>query len=326
MSKHLDKWCEHLPDDLVAAFADSAPPVLFLGAGFGAEAVPPLKTGTDLAELLRAELHVTDHTVPLAELLQYYKNCHSRSDRSVRAWMEKHLNWGTSIPTEPGGAHHLLLRLPFRILLTTNYDDLLDRAALRTLPAGTWRSTTSIDDFKLSLSTPGSSKKTCAHVHGAFSASVTSPLVASTDDYIAHYLNKSSWLNEIEELIPQYRFLFIGYGMRDFTVWSSYFTAIMKHSTAMWPHGMVCPPQSQHDLLFWLHYNISFIPLLGYQFLIALSARLGLLTDEETAVCAAAACWKITPELARPQFSDVHRSLGYATPELTLRHIINETH
>jgi len=326
MSVALDLWCKHISDDLIKAVSDGPTPVVFLGAGFGNEAVPPLKGSADLAEALRRELSVNDQSIPLAELLQFYKNCHSRSDRAVRAWIEGQLNWGGKESVDPGGAHHLLLQLPFRVFLTTNYDDLLDRAASRILPPGMWCSTTTIDEFNLHVTASASSQKVCAHVHGAFAAGLTSQIVATTDDYIDCHVKQRSWLNLVEELLRRYRFIFIGYSMRDFTVWSSYFTTIIKEARSMWPHAMVSPPHSIHDSAFWSQYNIHFIPLLGYQFSIALSARLGLLSREMVAVNASAACWRTTPARARPRFLKLHKSLGYTTMELTLRHVINDTH
>ena len=325
MSILLDDWCSRIPDDLVKSFADGEAPIVFLGAGLGEEVVPELKTGVKLAEVLRDELRVDDPSIPLAELLQFYKNCHSRSDRAVRDWIENQLDWGTCKTHDPGGAHHLLLQSPSCIFLTTNYDDTLDRAAHHALPPGAWHSTATIREFSMHRAKVGPSHKICAHIHGAFSAGITSPIVATTDDYIERSMKDQSWQELIKELLCQYRFVFIGYGMRDFTVWSSYFSIVVKDSRSMWPHAMVSPPHSTHDCAFWSQYNVHFIPLRAYQFSIALMTRLERLRDETVAVCASAACWKISVDKAQPRFRKLHKQLGYASTELTLRHIIDET-
>jgi hypothetical protein len=326
MSKVLDSWCAELEADLISAFETGPEPAVFVGSGFGQEAIPSLSTVTDLVTSLRAELKVNDASIGLAELLQYYKNRHAGSNRSVRAWLEARLNWGGATASEPGGAHHILLRLPFKLLLTTNYDNLFDRAASRTLLAGYWTATSSIDEFNQNSTSAPATGKACAHIHGAFSIHATSPIVATTDDYIEVYRSQQGWLYEVEQMIRHYRFVFIGYSMRDFTTWSSYFSTILKHPNDMWPHTMVCPSTCEHERRFWSEYNIQFVPLRAYQFLIALCEKLRLLSRVDIAAEAAAACWKITPEAARPRFEAMHNSLGYPNYEFTVRHIIDATH
>jgi hypothetical protein len=68
---NLDSWIQAVPQNLVDSFDELEPPVIFLGSGFGQEAVPPLKTTEQLAEELRKQLGLKNEGEDLAELLQY---------------------------------------------------------------------------------------------------------------------------------------------------------------------------------------------------------------------------------------------------------------
>src|SRR5215471_9451928 len=121
----IDEWKQLIPKSLVACFEEDNPPVIFIGSGLGKEAIPPLRTSTELIADLRKELEVGDSGETLAELLQYLKNRESGTTRGVVSWLRQKLGHGQSAP---GGAHYLLLSLPLNEILTTNYDLLLNGA------------------------------------------------------------------------------------------------------------------------------------------------------------------------------------------------------
>src|SRR5688572_29671653 len=106
---NLDQWVIKIPPNLVESFDEPDRPVIFLGSGFGKEAVPPLKTGEQLAAVLRTQLNVKDQGEDLAELLQYLQNSWASSRKDVIAWLKKQLSYEES---KTGGAYRLLLELP----------------------------------------------------------------------------------------------------------------------------------------------------------------------------------------------------------------------
>jgi len=116
------EWSNQIPDEILASFQSSDPPIIFIGSGFAKEAIPPLRTGGELASLLRTELGLDDSGESLAELLQYLQNHLAGSKKRVTDWLKEKLLYGIS---EPGGAYRLLLELPSNVFLTTNYDLLL---------------------------------------------------------------------------------------------------------------------------------------------------------------------------------------------------------
>src|SRR5438874_402100 len=118
-----------VPPNIVESLRNvSDRPVFFLGSGFGKECCPPLKTGSEIAASVRQLLDISDNGEGLAEVLQYLQNARGRSKTKVVEWLKAELAYGS---TRPGGAHHLLLRLPSREYVTTNYDTALLDASKR---------------------------------------------------------------------------------------------------------------------------------------------------------------------------------------------------
>lgn len=281
----IDQWSSLITDELVGAFSETRPPVIFLGAGFGKEAIPPLKTGFELEASLRKELSIADAGEGLAELLQYLENKAVGAKRTVVAWLKRELLHRNS---QPSGAHHLLLRLPCKEFLTTNYDSLLIEAS-RGIDG--YR-LTPIDDpgtYESYLASADRDEGVLGRLHGAFEAE--DRLVATTDDYIQNHTSGNKWRDVVETILRTRTVVFIGYSLRDFTTWTSYITVLSRWSGNMLPHVMVAPSNSTHIVSFWAKYGIQYIPLKAHQFLIALHDRLATLENDETiAVAAAWAC------------------------------------
>ena len=325
MSATLLKWRKLIPKSLISAFKSDRPPAMFLGSGFGKEAVPPLKTGVELANKLRKQLAVRDNAIGLSELLQYYKNSEAGTDRSVRDWLETNLNRSAGRASGPGGGHYLLLGLPTREYLTTNYDVLLETAAAHELPAGSWVTTPSAKQYWYHVDSDPVSKKAYGKMHGSFDGSGTAGIIATTDDYIREYL-KPRWRTKIRDLVRKRRIVFIGYSLRDFTTWTSYVSAILQNPTDIWPHTMVGPSTSDHEADFWAKYKIHYVPLKAHQFLIALHDALGTLGEGKNPVWTAAACWGVAPDIAQARFDEEHKRSRYPEPIYTVHQIIESTY
>ena len=302
----IDHWSSLIPDDLVGAFSETRSPVIFLGSGFGKEAIPPLKTGLELESALRKELSLADAGEGLAELLQYLQNKAVGAKRTVVTWLKRELLHGIS---QPSGAHHLLLKLPCHEFLTTNYDSLLieashSMAAYRLTP---------IDDpgtYESYLAAAHRNEVVLARLHGAFEAE--DRLVATTDDYIENFLGGNKWRDVVETILRTRTVVFIGYSLRDFTTWTSYITVLSRWSGNMLPHVMVAPSNSPHIVNFWAKYGIQYVPLKGHQFLIGLHDRLANLENDETiAVAAAWACLGKSYSDSMDDIKEMQASSGY---------------
>lgn len=304
----IDQWSSLIPDELVGAFSETRRPVIFLGAGFGKEAIPPLKTGIELEASLRKELNIADAGEGLAELLQYLENKAVGAKRTVVAWLKRELLHRNS---EPSGAHNLLLRLPCSEFLTTNYDSLLIEASRGIIGYRL----TPIDDpgtYESYLASANSDEGVLGRLHGAFE--VEDRLVATTDDYIQNYTAGNKWRDVVETILRTRTVVFIGYSLRDFTTWTSYITVLSRWSGNMLPHVMVSPSNSPHIINFWAKYGIQYVPLKAHQFLIALHDRLANLEkDESIAVAAAWACLGKSYEDSIDEITKMQSSYGYPT-------------
>lgn len=307
----IEEWAALIPADLIESFQID-PPVVFIGAGFGKEAIPPLKTAAELTKELRDELGVSaDSGEGLSELLQYLKNQSAGSKRSVVEWLRKKLLHDSN---DPGGAHYLLLHLSSQEFITTNYDSLLVKAA-RKIQGYTL---TPVDD-------PGSYQSTLdrikgrnreavlGRIHGAYESE--DRLVATTDDYIHNYTQQKKWPQILEERLRNRRVIFIGYSLRDFTTWTSYISMLVEWGNNKYPHVMVAPTQSTHVTTFWSNYGIQYIPLKAHQFLIGLHDRLNNLENVETvAFSAAASCLNKSYDDTVTEIEQVQKDSSYSSP------------
>ena len=313
----LDEWVSKVPLNLVESFNETDPPVIFIGSGFGKEAIPALKTGEQLASLLREELNIKDNGEDLAELLQYLQNLWAGSKKDVTSWLKKHLSHDES---EPGGAYRLLLELPSNEFLTTNYDSLLSNAALKkgytlisTDNPGSYRSSTSQNRKKNKVGVLG-------RLHGGFGSS-EELIIATTDDYIGNYNDSGrGWTDLLQEYFRDRRMIFIGYSIRDFTTWTSFISVLHTSKKGMHTHFLISPINSPHYSDFWKQYNIFHIPLKAHQFLAATHKLLGNLDDkdgnEEIAIAAAAACAGKTYEEFLPEIELYRKQFSYRTKRL----------
>jgi len=307
----------------MAAFASERPPTFFLGSGFGKEAVPALKTGGELCDDLVSQLGVADKSTGLAELLQYLKNQEVGSDRPVRAWLETQLLHTGSTIAEPGGAHFLILTLPSRRILTTNFDLLLDRAANVALRTSDWYATSSKETYEKFTREAPRNAIVCGRLHGSFNPIETTELVATTDDYIEEY-RTSDWRGWLEEHIRTERMVFVGYSLRDFTIWTSFFSSILKFPKETWPHALVGPSVCPHEAKFWSAYKIQYVPLKAHEFLIATHHVLGTLDYGQNPVYAAAAFWNVIPAEANPRLLALQTHFGYPDLALTIHRVIRD--
>ena len=309
-------WSEEIPKTLIESFRKPDKPVVFLGSGLGREAVPPLKTAAALGAAACAHLGIVPDSESLADQLQYLKN-DARSARFVVDWLRTELHDGTA---KPGGAHYLLLQLPIGEYLTTNYDSLLNDAAL------------SIRDFRLvDIYDAGSYKLPTGHtirtavlgrLHGSFSDARS--IVATTEDYIDNFAHGTRWRELLTAILRERTVIFVGYSLRDFTTWTSFIATRLQWAREMPPHFLVAPGLP-HVTQYWSTFGITHIPLTAHAFLIGLHERLGTFpTNSDTAAAAAAACKGVSIDAIPEILERVRREERYADVTLAASKIVRE--
>jgi hypothetical protein len=281
------KWNALIPKSINDCLKKTNPPILFIGSGFGKEAVPPLRTADGLSALLRNELKIKENGENLSELLQYLENSNVESRKTVISWLKKNLLHGKS---KPGGAYYLLLQLPFHEFLTTNYDHLLADAALTLGYA-----LEPIDDsHSYKVNAKDYKNRTNAGVlgrlHGGFGNERN--IVSTTDDYIERFISGGNgWADLLKDFLKERTIIFIGYSLRDFTTWTTLISVLADYKKNIYPHYLVSPIDTPHYTEFWKHYGLIHIPLRAHQFLIGLHDRMGTLQSREDVAIAAAAAY-----------------------------------
>jgi hypothetical protein len=179
--------------------------VLFVGAGVSAGAGLP---GWDkLIDRLAAELGVSlggrgdlDFYLDLA---QWYVE--KQGPKALPALLA---GLFAGSPARPTLAHYLLMSLPVRLVVTTNYDDLLERTltALRRHPR------TVVEEKDVALT--GRGEAVCVvKLHG--DAARAQEIVLARDDYDGFFRRRPAMALLLEGLLLNQTFLFAGYGLKD---------------------------------------------------------------------------------------------------------------
>jgi hypothetical protein len=177
--------------------------VLFVGAGLSCGAGMP-----DWGELIRRL--ALDLDIPMSGRLDYLDVAQWYRDRFGPAPLADILRrtYGNRFAARPTLAHYLLLALPLRYVITTNYDDLLERAltALKQYPVRVAR--------QADVARTGRGGGVyVVKFHG--DAAEPEDTVLCRDDYDAFFQNRPAMAALLEGLLLNQTFFFVGYGLRD---------------------------------------------------------------------------------------------------------------
>lgn len=280
-----EDWANQVPIEILESFQQDEPPIIFFGSGMAKEAIPPLPTSGDLAIDLREKLDINDNGENLPELFQFLLNDFAGSKKRITEWLSEKLFITNS---SSGGAYQLLLQLPTKLYITTNFDLLLDDASKEL--GYTLRDIDEPSNIPTILKEIQSSEKTkvVGRIHGSFNKREN--IIVTTDDFITWDQKAGNhWKEYFKEFVKDKRVIFIGYSLRDFTTWQSFISVFFNYPGHMYPHALISPNDSRHYKPFWNKYSIKYIPLTAYQFLITVHDFLGNLCDEKEEICIAAA-------------------------------------
>jgi hypothetical protein len=179
--------------------------VLFAGAGLSAGAGLP--GWSPLIEQLAGDLGIPCPAHPdldyYLDLAQWYVE--ARGAAELAGVIGRLFG---AAPARPTLAHYLLTSLPVRVIITTNYDDLLERAltALRKYPD------TIVEQSDV-VRTAQPEGVCVVKLHG--DARRQKGIVLSRDDYDAFFRNRPAHALLLEGLLLNQTFLFVGYGLKD---------------------------------------------------------------------------------------------------------------
>ena len=174
--------------------------VLFVGAGLSSAAGLPgwdaliQRLGDDLG-LRRPERH------NYLDLAQWYR------ERFGRDQLADVLRRTYATGAKPTLAHYLLMSLPLRHVITTNYDDLLERAltALKRHPVKVIQ--------QQDVARTGQDEVFVVKLHGDLGHA--EEIILTHDDYDEFFHRRPAMALLLEGLLLNQTFLFVGYGLRD---------------------------------------------------------------------------------------------------------------
>jgi O-acetyl-ADP-ribose deacetylase (regulator of RNase III) len=191
--------------------------VLFVGAGLSKPAGLPDWAGLlrDLAKDLRLDVDSLPRdsggqlSLELClDLAQWYADQFGPDDLNRRVHDLFGGAGGAGLAVRPTLAHYLLSSMPFRLFLTTNYDDLLERglAALRRDPHVVCKPD--------AVFQTGQTEKPCVvKLHGC--AAQRTKIILTRDDFDTFFRNHPVTAALLQGLLLSHTFLFVGYDLRD---------------------------------------------------------------------------------------------------------------
>lgn len=229
----------------------------FVGAGASAESGVPLwnellAKGIDFAEhrgwdmeLPKARLKSGEHLLA-AELLQY----------RLGNELYEFISSAISSATVPSQIHSMIARLPFRAIITTNFDTLLERALNHKIDPFTWKDSTEV------FSAVTKAQPFLWKIHGdiRLPQSLVLTLTHFREQIHGAALNRDS----LSVLLSTTRMLFIGHSLRDSDLLFTMDELRMRYGDAFGPHfallfrDEVDDAYCEHMLR---HYNIVVLPV-----------------------------------------------------------------
>jgi hypothetical protein len=177
--------------------------VLFAGAGLSRGAGLP--DWAELIQRLADELGIDPARLDYLDLAQWHKE---RFGPDALAEVIRQTFSHPERSSRPTLAHYLLLSLPLRHVITTNYDDLLERAltALKRYPI-------KIVQQEDVARTGAAGGVFVVKLHG--DAAHPEEIVLSRDDYDEFFTSRPAMALLLEGLLLNQTFFFVGYGLRD---------------------------------------------------------------------------------------------------------------
>jgi hypothetical protein len=173
--------------------------ILFCGAGVSHGRYP---TWNQLVRELAADAGLPTRNVDHLDLPQWYVEARGR------AALEQHLVRIFDAPAEPTALQRTLVRFPWDVVFTTNYDRLLERAFYE---QGREVDVV-VEDTQVGRVTERS-RTTLVKMHGCVSRPHS--LVVTREDYDAYDMRHPATITYLQSLLSTRTFLFVGFSLRD---------------------------------------------------------------------------------------------------------------
>lgn len=191
-------------------------PFLGAGAALGLDGAPGLPSGGKLAETLASECgYPGSDTRDLLRVAQYY------ALKFGELRLRESVNEKLSLPeVQPGEVHNLLAGWPLKIVLTTNYDNLMERAFSKK-DKDSAKAIYQRDGDQEQIQTPPRVEKPLVYkLHGSLED--IDSMVITEDNYIDFLISliegNPKLPDAISAIFRSDSILFIGYGLKDWNI------------------------------------------------------------------------------------------------------------
>jgi hypothetical protein len=195
--------------------AERCVPFLGAGASLGTRLSPGLPTGATIARALAEECGYpgADNT-DLLRVAQFYSMVFD--EHEVREAIRRRIN---GLGVKPGTLHETIASLPFPMVLTTNFDRLMERAFE---DAGKAPSVSGYERRAVAedLRRPTPSQPLVYKLHGSIDAPHT--MIVTEDDVIGFLacllLRDPDLPSIVKQVFESHSLLFVGYGLKDWNI------------------------------------------------------------------------------------------------------------
>lgn len=175
--------------------------VLFLGAGISAS-TNGIPSGRDLSKELAEKCEYKDGDMTLSKVAQYYEMNHGR-----QALLEYVCNRIDTPKHKPLQTHKLIAKMPFKTIVTTNYDTLMEQA----LQLENREARVIVDDEDVPFS--DETRVSLIKMHGDVRSRES--IVVTEDDYATFFSKRPILADALSTYAATKTLLFLGYGLAD---------------------------------------------------------------------------------------------------------------
>lgn len=249
---------ELTPPPALAAAISRSECVFFVGSGLSSGAGLP--SWSSLIQHLSADLGLTtdaadEHDYYL-DLAQWHRENITEPGRTIENVIADLFSTGAN-GYRPTLAHYLMFALPFDHVITTNYDDLIERA-LSALRLRHFR----VVDQEDVPATGQRGGRSVIKLHG--DAPTRRGIVIARDDYDTFFSRRPAMASLLEGLMLNHTFFFIGYGLRDPNFRQIYSRIADILADAKRPaYATTFDPASPYLIQQWQKKGLELLPIFG---------------------------------------------------------------
>lgn len=293
--------------------------ILFLGAGSSANCESPSGGGLTAKGLTREMIkHLGEDAEKfpassLTEASEFIEACMPRHRDELDTFIYQRLG-----DLRPTIGHLLLTMFPWRAVVTTNFNQVIERGYEEARARGmtTYSCRPVLTDADLAGLTLTPNEIPLFKPHGCISGrgNHDTPMVLTPKDYYSSIQKRGAIYRHIRELAEKFVTLFVGYSLADYTFNNLYYeieATLHEYVLQRYAVQRVRPEKLKYMERSCARRQITLIDDLSDTFMLSLADEAGLLTDD---ICDIAA-EDLNRQLNRPELMESVREYGHSIPQ-----------